>query len=100
MATAMSIHICRFVLLRLPPCVLQSEVEVMLKRPWYPLTFLCLACAASHDLMFSLKHLIIRAPVCVCVCCLRSFMCTCITAAALFTAAPSDRSVCKPVYKL
>lgn len=99
MVTAMNIDICVLVLPPLPPCVYlsQSEVEVMPTQRCCPLSTHCLSHVASHDLMIRLKHLIIHAAVCVSVCCLNSFihssMCTCITAAALFTAAPHHGSV-------
>lgn len=95
----MNIDICVLVLPPLPPCVYlsQSEVEVMPTQRCCPLSTHCLSHVASHDLMIRLKHLIIHAAVCVSVCCLNSFihssMCTCITAAALFTAAPHHGSV-------
>ena len=95
----MNIDICELVLLPLPPCVYlsQSEVEVMPTQPWCPLSTRCLSHVASHDLMISLKQLIIRATVCVMPEFIHSFihssMCTCITAAALFTAAPHHGSV-------
>ena len=63
----MNIDICELVLLPLPPCVYlsQSEVEVMPTQPWCPLSTRCLSHVASHDLMISLKQLIIPATVCV-----------------------------------